>query len=106
MLAIKTAALAAGFSLAMFGLAGPAAAKHNHHHDKGGHHHNGHHHQHGNFNEGYGFAFEIPDVYVDLSNGGDDAHVSWCYRHKPNYDEDSDMYFSHGYWKPCIAPFD
>jgi hypothetical protein len=106
MLAIKTVALAAGFSLVMFGLAGTAAAKDHHHHHDGGDHHKGHHHQHGDFNEGYGFAFEIPDVYVDLSNGGHDAHVSWCYRHKPNYDEDSDMYFSHGYWKPCIAPFD
>ena len=104
MLAMRTVALAAGFSLAMVGLAGTAAADDHHHHN--GHHHNGHHH-HGDFNEGYGFAFDIPDVYVDLSNGNsDDAHVSWCYRHKPNYNEDYDMYFSHGNWKPCIAPFD
>ena len=45
MRAMRTVALAAGFSLAMFGLAGPAAAKDNHHH-KNGHHHNGHHNGH------------------------------------------------------------
>ena len=99
MLAMKTVALAAGTSLAMFGFAGAAAADEHHHH------HHDHHHHHGDFNEGFGFGFEIPDVYIDTSHG-DDAHVSWCYRHKPNYDEDTDMYFSHGYWKPCVAPFD
>ena len=52
-----------------------------------------------------GFDFEIPDVYIDLGHR-EDSHVSWCYRHKPNYDEDSDMYYSHGDWRPCIAPFD
>lgn len=100
MLAMKTVALAAGVSLAMFGFAaGPAAAKHKHHH------HNHHNHHHGHFNEGFGFAFEVPDVYIDLSNT-EDAHASWCYKHKPNYDEDTNLYFTHGSWKPCIAPFD
>lgn len=99
MLAMKTVALAAGVSLAMFGFAaGPAAAKdHQHHHHN---HHHGHH-----FNEGFGFGFEIPDVYIDLSDA-EDAHTSWCYKHKPNYDEDTNLYFTHGSWKPCIAPFD
>ena len=103
MLAMKTVALAAGISLAMFGLAGSAAAD-NHHHHNNQHNHHGHHH-HGDFNEGFGFNFEIPDVYIDLSNS-DEAHASWCYKHKPNYDEDTNMYFTHGSWKPCIAPFD
>jgi hypothetical protein len=102
MLAMKTVALAAGFSLAMFGFAaGPAAAK-DHHHN----HHNNHHHGHHHYDEGFGFDFQIPDVYIDTSGGDDDAHASWCYRHKPGYDEDTDMYYSHGYWKPCVAPFD
>jgi len=97
MLAIKTVALTAGLSLAMFGFsAGQAAAYDDHHH---------HHHHHGDYSEGFGFNFEVPDVYVDLGHR-EDTHVSWCYRHKPNYDEDTDMYFSHGYWKPCVAPFD
>jgi hypothetical protein len=101
MLAIKTVALTAGLSLAMFGFgAGQAAAGNHHHHNN--HHHN---HHHGGYNEGYGFDFEIPDVYIDLGHR-EDSHVSWCYRHKPSYDEDSDMYYSHGDWKPCIAPFD
>lgn len=99
MLAIKTVALTAGLSLAMFGFGAGQAAADNHHH------HNNHHHHHDNYSEGFGFNFEVPDVYIDLGHR-EDSHASWCYRHKPNYDEDSDMYFSHGYWKPCVAPFD
>ena len=101
MLAMKTVALAAGLSLAMFGFAAGAAAAKDKHHNNHHNNHHGHHH----FDEGFGFGFEVPDVYIDLSNT-DDAHASWCYRHKPNYDEDTDMYFSHGSWKPCFAPFD
>ena len=100
MLAIKTVALAAGFSLAMFGFAaGPAAAAHHHHNN----HHHGHHH--GDYSEGFGFNFEIPNVYIE-SDSGEDDHVAWCYAHRPNYDEDTDMYYSHHHWKPCFAPFD
>ena len=104
MLGMKTVALAAGLSLAMFGFAaGTATAKDKHHHHN--HHNNHHHNHHGNYGEGFGFNFEIPDVYIQ-SGDNNDGHVSWCYRHKPNYDEDTDMYYSHGYWKPCVAPFD
>jgi hypothetical protein len=108
MITKTTIALAAGFSLAMFGFAGTAAADNHHHHNNhhnNNHHNHNHHHGHHQFDEGFGFGFEVPDVYIDLSNS-DDAHASWCYKHKPNYDEDSDMYYSHGSWKPCVAPFD
>ncbi len=92
MFAIKTLAVAAGLSLAMFG--GQAMAAHHHHHHHG--------HGHG----GFGFELNLaPDYSYDDSS--DDAdHVAWCYSHKPNYDEDTDMYYSHHHWKTCHAPFD
>jgi len=96
MLAVRSIALAAGVSLAIFGFAAPTMAANHHHH--------GHHHHH-DYDPGFGFEFDIPNVYI-APESDEDEHVAWCYAHRPNYDEDTDMYFSHHHWRPCVAPFD